>query len=262
MVRSYLQMAIIPQERRDDIINRILGRGHAAIKALAADLQVSEATVRRDLRALADAGEVELVYGGATLPRASDHSITSRAMRNVEAKRAIGKLAADLVADHEMLYIDAGTTCFEMRRYLQRKRGLSVILNSTRLAVELGASTDASIIQLGGHYRADTMDAVGPLAVAAISQLRGYLAFIGADGLGMEFGLSAIDIQTADLYQHVLANAREAVLLVDHTKFASPSLFRICGWEAITRVITDRQPDPGWLTFLTEKGIEVTCPEG
>ena len=255
-------MAHIPQERRDAIITRILRRGHVAIKELSSDLCVSEATARRDLRVLADAGEVELVYGGATLPHTSDHSITSRALRNAEAKRVIGELAAGLVSDHEMLYIDAGTTCYEMRHYLQRKRGLSIVLNSTRLTIELGASADASIIQLGGHYRADSMDAVGPLAVAAIDQLRGYLAFIGADGLGMDFGLTANDIQTAYLYQHVLKNAREAILLVDHTKFISPSLFRICGWDGISRIVTDRQPDADWLAFLHEKGIEVLCPTG
>lgn len=253
-------MAHIPQERRDEIVTRVLRRGHAAIKDLSSELCVSEATVRRDLRVLADAGEVELVYGGATLPRVSDHSISSRALRNAEAKREIGCLAAGLVADQETLYIDAGTTCFEMRHYLQRKRGLSIILNSTRLAIELGSSTDASIVQLGGHYRPESMDAVGPLAVAAIDQLRGYLAFIGADGLGMEFGLTANDIQTAFLYQHVLKNAREAILLVDHTKFLTPSLFRICGWDGISRVITDRQPEPDWLAFLQGNGIEVVWP--
>jgi DeoR family transcriptional regulator of aga operon len=255
-------MAHIPQERRDEIITRLLRRGHAAIKDLSSELCVSEATVRRDLRVLADAGEVELVYGGATLPRMSDHSISSRALRNAEAKREIGRLAADLVADNEVLYIDAGTTCFEMHHYLQRKRGLSIILNSTRLAIELGSLPDASIVQLGGHYRAESMDAVGPLAVAAIDQLRGYVAFIGADGLGMEFGPTANDIQTAFLYQHVLKNAREAILLVDHTKFLTPSLFRICDWEGISRVVTDQEPQPEWLTLFKDTGIDVLWPRG
>lgn len=242
-------------------MGRVLAAGQVSVKELSAEMAVSEATVRRDLRALADERKLELVYGGATIPREADVSIQSRSLRNVEAKRIVGRLAAGLVHDGEMLYVDAGTTCYEMRPHLCRKRGLSVILNSTRLAVELGRNAEASLIQLGGHYRPDSMDSVGPLAVAAIDQLRGYVAFIGADGLDRDFGLTATDIQTAYLYQHVIRHAREAILLVDHTKFCSPSLFRICGWEAISRVVTNRPPEPEWSAFLNNNGIELICPQ-
>lgn len=247
-------------ERREEILNRVLARGHVTVRGLAGDLSVSEATVRRDLRSLADEKRLDLVYGGATLPRASDYSIQSRAQRNVDAKRVVGRLAAGLVHDGEMLFVDSGTTCFEMRHHLVRKRGLSIIINSTRLALELGAGQDISIIQLGGHYRPERMDSYGPLATEAIDQLRGYVAFIGADGLGMDFGLTASDIHTAYLYQHVLKNARESILLVDHTKFNAPSLFRICGWDAISRVVTDRPPDTEWAEFLNARGIEIIRP--
>lgn len=250
------------EQRREEIRGRIQATGHVAVKALATDMDVSEATVRRDLRALADGGQVDLVYGGATLPRSSDFSLQSREGRNVEAKRLVGDLAAALVKDGEMLYVDSGTTCFEMRHALAKRKGLSVIVNSTRLAMELGKHAGISVVQLGGHYRAERMDAVGPLAVAAIEQLRGYVAFLGADGLDMDFGLTASDIQTAFLYQHVLRNAREAILLVDHAKFLTPSLFKICPWDAISRVVTDRPPDAPWAEFLNRNGIELITPAG
>ena len=249
------------EQRRQEILNRVVAHGHVSVKDLAAETAMSEATIRRDLRALSDARQVELVYGGATLPRSMDVSIASRELRNVEPKRVVGKLAADLVTDGEMLYVDSGTTCFEMRHHLARKSGLSIIVNSTRLAVELGKNPQASIIQLGGHYRPERMDTYGPLATDAIDRLRGYVAFIGADGLDMDFGLTASDIQTAYLYQHVLRNARESILLVDHTKFLTPSLFRICGWEGISRVVTDRMPTQEWRDFLNENGIQLIVPD-
>jgi DeoR/GlpR family transcriptional regulator of sugar metabolism len=249
------------EHRRDAIRERIKATGHVAVKPLAAELKVSDATIRRDLRAMADARLVDLVYGGATLPRTSDFSLQSREGRNTEAKRIVGDLAASLVQDGEMLYVDSGTTCFEMRREIARRKGLSVIVNSTRLAVELGKNPEMSVVQLGGHYRPERMDSVGPLAVAAIEQLRGYVAFLGADGLDMDFGLTASDIQTAFLYQHVLRNAREAILLVDHTKFLTPSLFKICPWDAISRVVTDRPPDAPWVDFLHRNGIQLITNE-
>lgn len=255
-------MSLSTQQRRDQILTHIYEHGFVEVKQLAGVMDVSEATVRRDLRALADSNQIEMVYGGATLPRASDFSFRSKSMRNIEAKRAIGRLAAGLVADNEQLYLDSGTTCFEMCHHLKRKRGLSVIVNSVRLAVELSGNSDLSVIMMGGHYRADRMDTVGPLASTTIDQLRGYRAFIGADGLSMDFGTTASDIESAHLYRQVIHNARETILVVDHSKFLSPSLFKIAEIDAFSRVVTDKKPLPEWMDFLNAKGIDVIYPDG
>lgn len=254
-------MSMTVSQRKKHILEQILARGHVAVRDLALDLSVSEATVRRDLRQLADAKQIDLVYGGATVRRSPDQSLQSRARQNIEAKRAIGKLASELVQDGDMIFVDCGTTCFEMRHYLKAKRALTVILNSTRLAMELGENSDFSIILLGGNYRHDRMDAIGPLAVNAIDQLRGYTAFIGVDGLDMDFGLSASDIQTAHLYQHVMKNARESILLADRSKFLSPSLYRIGDIESVSRIVTDGPPPAEWIGHLAALGIDLIYPD-
>jgi len=254
-------MSMTVSHRRRHILEQVVARGHVSVRDLAFGMAVSEATVRRDLRQLADAKQIDLVYGGATIRRSRDQSLESRAQQNIAAKRTIGKLASELVQDGDMIFIDCGTTCFEMRHYLKAKRGLTVILNSTRLATELGENGDFSIILLGGNYRHDRMDAIGPLAVNAIDQLRGYTAFIGVDGLDREFGLSASDIQTAHLYQHVMKNARESILLADHTKFLAPSLYRIGDIESVSRIVTDCAPDPEWAEHLAAHGIDIIYPE-
>jgi DeoR/GlpR family transcriptional regulator of sugar metabolism len=249
------------KSRRDAILEQVVSRGHVSVRDVSLDLGVSEATIRRDLRALADVKHIDLVYGGATVHRAAEQSIHWRTQQNIEAKRVIGKLAADLVRDGEMLFMDSGSTCFEMRHYLMGKRDLSVILHSTNLALELGKIPGVSIVMLGGHYRPDRMDSIGPLSLNAIDQLRGYVAFIGTDGLSMEFGITASDIETSHLYQHVMKNARESVLLVDHTKFLSPSLYRICGIEAVSKVVTDCPPPADWADYLRGHGIELIYPQ-
>jgi DeoR/GlpR family transcriptional regulator of sugar metabolism len=254
-------MSLTTHDRRDRILRQILDRGHVTVRALVEDMAVSEATVRRDLRSLADSHQLELIYGGATLPRTADLSLQSKAQRNVEAKRRIGRQAAELVRDHEMLFIDSGTTAFEMCAHLKMKRALTVITNSARVAAELGSVPDINLILVGGKFRTDRMDTVGPLATNAIEQMRGYMAFVGADGLGPDFGVTANDMETAHLYQHVIRNARESILLVDHDKFLRPSLFRICGLEAVSRVVSDQPPRPEWEEILSAKGIEVLAPD-
>jgi DeoR family transcriptional regulator, aga operon transcriptional repressor len=248
------------RQRREKILAAILEKRHVSARDLAVDVSASEATIRRDLRALAADGEVELVYGGATLRRPSDYSFRSKGQRNVEAKRVIGRLAADLVGEDEQIFLDSGTTCFEMLQFLKARHRLSIICSSARLALEMD-TPGISVILLGGQYRPDRMDTVGSLATATLDQLRGYLCFIGADGLDREFGPTAADLESADLNRRAVRNARQTVLLVDHTKFTAASLCKIVDWDRVSRIVTDRAPTPEWMDFLGARGIQVDYPE-
>ncbi len=252
-------MGLSTRQRRDRILAQLHQAGQVAARALAAELGVSEATIRRDLRALAAGGQVQLVYGGAALARPYDFSFSSRLTRNLDAKRAIGRLAAALVSDGDTVFLDSGTTCFQMVPFLKARRGLKVIANSARLALELDAP-GLDVILIGGQYRPQRMDTVGPLATSVLEQLRGYVAFIGSDGLSMDFGLTAVDIESASLYRLAVRNARETVLLADHDKFTSPSLFKIVDWDAVSRVATDREVEPAWAEFLSGRGVDIVAP--
>lgn len=246
------------RQRRERILTELFEHRHVTARDLAAEIGVSEATVRRDLKGLADDGQVELVYGGATLRRPSDFSFHSKATRNIEAKQVIGKLAASMVGDHDHIFVDSGTTSFEMVSFLKRRRGISVIVNSARLAMELDAP-GLSVIMVGGQYRPDRMDFVGPLAMSMLNQLRGYVCFIGSDGLHMDFGPTAADIESASLYRQAVQNARQTVLLVDHSKFETPSLFKIVDWDSVNTVVTDQPPEADWSEFFRSHGIGVMC---
>ncbi len=252
-------MTYSSQQRQEQILAQLAERRHVTAKELAQTIAVSEATVRRDLKVLADEGQLELIYGGATLIRTGDYSFQSKGMRNIEAKRVIGRLAADLVTDGDHIFLDSGTTCFEMIPFLKRKRGLSILVNSARLATELDMP-GANVILLGGQYRPDRMDTVGPLAHSMLEQLRGFVVFLGSDGISRDFGLTAADVESASLYRMAVRNARDAVLLADHSKFLSPSLFKIVEWDSVSRLVTDQKPTPEWMEFLNGRNIQVVCP--
>ena len=233
--------------------------GHVTVHDLAIGLKVSEATVRRDLRALAQQSQIEVTHGGAFVSRGSDYSFNSKLQRNVEAKKVIGKLAAGLITDGSQIFLDSGTTSYEMCPHLRPKRGLSVIINSVRIAQEL-ASPGVSVIMLGGQYRPDRMDTVGPVATSSLEQLRGFTAFIGTDGIGMDFGMTASDIESAHLYRLAVRNARQTILLADHTKFDAPSLYMIVQWDSISHIVTDCQPNQQWRDFFAQREIQVIFP--
>jgi DeoR/GlpR family transcriptional regulator of sugar metabolism len=251
-------MKMSGSQRRERIVSELVERRHLTAQQLSAEIGVSEATVRRDLKQLDAEGKVELNYGGATIRRLSDFSFQSKVNRNTASKQIIGRLAADLIGDGDQVFLDSGTTSFAVAPHLKRKRGLSVIVHSARLALELDAP-GLSVILLGGQDRAERMDTVGPLTASALNQLHGYICMIGADGLRMDVGLFAADIESADLYRRAVSNARETILLADHTKFLAPALYKIVEWDAISRVVTDQRPTPEWEDFFQRKQIQVIC---
>jgi len=252
-------MSQATEARRQKIMAQLLDRKHVTVRELASSMDVSGATVRRDLKALANEEDLQLVHGGATLPHQKDFSFRAKQLRATDEKRIIGRLATALVMDGDQVFLDSGTTCSEMVPYLKKLHALTVLANSARLALELNAP-GLSIFLIGGEYRPDRMDTVGPMAMSTLNQVRGYAAFIGADGLSMDFGPSASDVASAHLHRIVIQNAREAVLLVDSSKFGCASLFQIVDWSHIDKVVTDGEPDQPWKRFLEEQDIELITP--
>jgi DeoR/GlpR family transcriptional regulator of sugar metabolism len=248
------------QQRREAVMSHVYQLGHVSVRQLAEDLAVSEATVRRDLHGLATEGLLELTHGGASVVHTSDYSFISKSMRNVNAKRTIAKLACELISDGEQLFLDSGTTCFGMTPFLRSKRGLSVIISSIRTAQELH-SPGINVLLLGGQYRPDRMDAVGPIAFEVLERFRGYRAFLGADGLGMDFGLTSVDIDSANIFTQAARNARECILLADSSKFDNPSLYKITDFEPISTVITEKEPSPEWVAFLKDQNVKILYPK-
>ncbi len=253
-------MSQATEERRKQILTQLLDKKHLTVKELAAAMNVSGATVRRDLKALAGEDELLLVHGGATLPRQRDYSFRAKQLRAVEQKRVIGRLAATLLSDGDQVFLDAGTTCSEMVPHLKKMQGVTVLTNSARLALQLN-SPGLNVFLIGGEYRPDRMDTVGPMAMSALNQVRGYVAFLGADGVSMDFGPSASDVASAHLHRQVVEHARRTVLLIDSSKFGGASLFQIVDWSKISTVVTDCPPDAPWKRFFDEQHIEVLFGE-
>jgi DeoR/GlpR family transcriptional regulator of sugar metabolism len=246
-------------DRRRQIMAQLLEQKQVMVRDLASQMEVSDATVRRDLKALAEEQGLKLIHGGAALPRERDFSYQARLLRSSDEKKLIGALASKLLQDGDHVFLDSGTTCSELAPFVKRMHEITILTNSARLALELDAS-GVQLFLIGGEYRPDRMDTVGPMAVTTLNQVRGYTAFIGADGLSMDFGPSASDLASAHLHRQVVANALSTVLLVDHNKFGGASLFQIVDWSQIASVITDKAPAAEWNEFFNERNISIAYP--
>jgi len=253
--------------RKKIILEKLEREGSVLVKEIADELNISETTIRRDLNELDAAGLLKQVYGGAVRVEGSvpglRFSISNRSTRETGSKKIIGKCAASFVHDNDILYIDPGTTSWEMIPYLKAKHNLTIISNSVRLLQCLDYIGHHNIVQLGGNLRPDRLDTIGTLAQIGIEQLRGYKAFQGGDGMDMDFGLSAIDHESALIAKIILANARETYILADHTKFENPSmLYKITSVDEIDYLITDRALDPAWTRKCESLNVKIITAEG
>ena len=248
-------------QRRERILSYIASSGHVMVKDLATALSFSESTVRRDLRALARDNNIKLFYGGASLVRLVDSSFRGRIIRNVEAKRVIGGLAATLVHDGDTIFIDSSTTSFQIIPHLKSRCNLTVVTHSARVALEFDVSS-VKVIHIGGICRPGVLDNVGPMTIAAIEDMRNYIGFLGVDGLGMDFGASVFDPEAAYIASAVARTARKTVILADQTKFRQNSIHKFAAFDRISCIVTDQLPSSQWIDFCSERGVEILAPAG
>ena len=125
----------------------------------------------------------------------------------------------------------------------------------------LGEQTKHKIIIIGGQYRPDRMDMVGPTAEAAIAQLTGFKAFTGADDIAIDAGISGADVVTVGFAKLVLKQASEVIFVGDNTKFDNPALYKIADIDQRDYIVTNRSPSKAWHYSAKKENIKLVYAE-
>lgn len=249
-------------ERRSRILDRLRTAGIVTVSGLAADFEVSEETIRRDLQKMEESDGVQRTYGGAYIAKAvsTDIPISIRENIYLSGKETIAGLCAELVDDGDTIMLDSSTTAIHIAEHLRSKRGITAITNSLRIAEVLGPTEGVKVICAGGSLRHSQLSFVGP---AAVRTLEGYFAdkaFVSCVGLDLEKGATDADELEAEMRKLMFANAREKILVADATKFGKFSLSLIAPLERIDLVVTDRPPDARWLRELESRSVRCRYP--
>ncbi len=231
-------------ERRRRIVTELQRRGSAHIDELAAALEVSTMTVRRDIDALAGEGLVVKTRGGVLLREGSLRTIPSgEPAENLREKAAVARAAAQLVQPGAVVGLAAGSTIGMLATHLQGVDGLTVVTNSVRIADQLATPGRADLpepsVVLTGGLRTATGALVGPVAVRALEQLHCDVVFLSGNGLAPETGLTTPNLLEAETNRALVAASRRTVVLVDHTKWHQVSLATIVDLEAVDVVVVD-----------------------
>jgi DeoR family transcriptional regulator, fructose operon transcriptional repressor len=247
-------------DRRQAILDTVEGAGFVSVTELTRRLGVSDMTVRRDLRKLARDGRVRIVHGGVSALRPALHSpeFSGRAEEHAEGKQAIGEAAARALDSRATVAIDAGTTTYAAMRALPPDFVGTVVTHSVpvmQLALTRGL---ARVVGLGGELLPSSQAFVGPRTVEATNGLRVNTLLLGAAAVD-KHGIYVSTDNERPTKLALMGIAERIVLLVDASKFTTSAAVLLCGWDAITGVVTDAGPPPGMARRLAElpEGVQV-----
>lgn len=222
----------------------VRANGAVSLRELARVVQTSEVTVRRDVRALEAEGLLDRRHGGAVLPGGftRESGFPQKSHLATAEKTAIADLAASFVEEGEAIVVGAGTTTQELARRLARVPGLTVVTNSLLVAQALAHANRVEVVMTGGTLRGSNYALVGSGAEQSLHGLRVSKAFLSGSGLTAERGLSTSNMLSASVDRALVQAAAEVVVLADHTKLGSDTMFQTVPTDVITRLVTDEPP--------------------
>ncbi|MFJ9345891.1 DeoR/GlpR family DNA-binding transcription regulator [Streptomyces sp. NPDC101237] len=251
-------------ERRQLILEMVRANGAVSLRELARVVQTSEVTVRRDVRALEAEGLLDRRHGGAVLPGGftRESGFPQKSHLATAEKTAIADLAASLVEEGEAIVVGAGTTTQELARRLARVPGLTVVTNSLLVAQALAHANRVEVVMTGGTLRGSNYALVGSGAEQSLQGLRVSKAFLSGSGLTAERGLSTSNMLSASVDRALVQAAAEVVVLADHTKLGTDTMFQTVPTDVITRLVTDEPPAHDdragtELQALADQGVQI-----
>lgn len=248
---------MIKAERQERILSELARRGAVSVEELASALGVSEATVRRDLGALAEAGLLRRTYGGAALADQGDElPYQYKVTAFLPEKRRIGAAAAAMIQRGQVVGCTGGTTVTQVIRALKGK-AVTIVTNAVNVAAELASAPEAEVVVTGGALRSRSYELVGPIAQRTIQDFYLDVALIGVDGLSLEHGLTTYSHAEAYVNRSFIERARETWVVADHSKLGKVTPAVIASIERMHCLITDADAPAEVVAELKARGKRV-----
>lgn len=202
---------------------------------------VAQETIRRDLRALEEQGLVRRTHGGAHAVESSgfETNLSSRTTNYVPQKNRIAAAAAELLGEAETVFIDEGYTPHLIASALPRDRALTVVTASLSVSHTLADAEKITVLLLGGRVRNATLATVDHWASRMLAELVIDLAYIGANGISREHGLTTPDPAVSEVKAQAVRGSRRRVFAGVHTKFGAVTFCRFADVRDVESIVTD-----------------------
>ncbi|MFV0547795.1 MAG: DeoR/GlpR family DNA-binding transcription regulator [Limnobaculum xujianqingii] len=237
---------MLPDERRNFIYNHLHQHQAATINQLAKLMEVSHMTIRRDIQFMVDEGKVVAISGGVKLHDALKQELpyVEKAMLHHQHKQKIGQLATQLIEAGQVIYLDAGTTSFEVARQLAKRLNIvTVITNDFTICNFLMNMSHINLFHTGGQVDLRNRSCIGSSAANFLLTLNIDVAFISTSSWDITHGLSTPEEGKALVKKAIISASRRKILISDSSKYGKYGMFHICQLDELTDIICDDRLD-------------------
>jgi DeoR/GlpR family transcriptional regulator of sugar metabolism len=253
--RNFVQ--VLTAQRRAWILDLLRRDGQLVAKQLATELDLSDDTIRRDLRELAAEGKLQRVHGGAlpASPAIADFSVRRHVA--TEGKTAVGRAAAALVQPGQTVIIDGGTTAQQVVRHLPPDLGATVITHSPTIACELVSHPSIEVLVIGGRLFKHSIVTCGAIAIESILRISADAFFMGVTGVHPTAGLTTGDAEEAAVKRALSRRSAETYVLASSEKIGTASPFTVMPMHEATAVIIESSTPDAQVVALRREGVEL-----
>ena len=231
----------------------------ATVNELCERFLVSPATIRNDLRELAEYGLLERTHGGAMIKSSVNFELnnTEKKSVGVQQKKAIARQALKFIKEGTSISLDAGPTCLELAKLLGDFQNLTVVTHDLKIAAYLETNTRINVIVTGGQIRRGFNYTIGEMALSGLKDLYVDVAFVAANGVHCERGLSTPEFETGSIKKALMRNAKEVVVVAESSKINFVSFVKFGEIGDADVLITDDKADVSFVESVREKGVVV-----
>ncbi len=252
---------MINRPRHIRILDILKEEPMAMVRDLAERTNVHESTIRRDLDELEAQGVVRRIHGGAILETLAqiEPPFELRQISHKEEKDLVGRTAAELVRDGEVIFIDGGTTTQFIVPYLLDRQNLTVVTCGLNIASALSGSKHILTIVVGGELHVESQSFAGPLTLEAlrIYNIRCDRAFIGAGGVSAEHGVTNRILDRVPLKRKAMEISSKVAVVADGSKIGVVTLGHVAPIESFDHLVTDKSAAKKELEEIAARGVEI-----
>jgi DeoR/GlpR family transcriptional regulator of sugar metabolism len=243
-------------ERQSQILAELRVKGRVSAQELASAFDVSEDTVRRDLREMAARGECERVYGGALLPGAKTVPLRTRMAEEPDRKAMLGQMVAELLIEGSVVFFDAGSTNLAVARSLPEGFRLTAVTNTPVIAAELAGRAGIELVVIGGRVDPAVGAAIDATAIRQLETIRPDLCILGACGLTLEDGLAADVFEDAAFKRLACAASKRSLAAVTTDKLGHRAAFHVHALAAPLSLVLEADADAVLVEQAVRQGVE------
>lgn len=250
-------------ERISKIMDILEQHQKISISKLSNLTEESTSTLRRDLIVLEQSGKVQRSFGMVSLLPDSNTEFTSfyRMQEHTTEKRLMCHLLSNILDDNQAMFIDLSTTLTFLPPFLKKYHNLNIITDNLQVAVDAGKMSNLHVFLTGGQLRPNSNSVIGSHAIQDMAMFRPQLAIMSCSTLDMN-GAYMADMEQANIKSQMMANARESILVADHTKFKTDNsdFIQLANFPAWSTLVTDKKPPIEFLVRLRRLGVKIIYP--